>query len=51
MLTGTKERKKKKDKKNVPNLTIAFGPPSETFLSNKLAARVVSKIVLIVFVL
>lgn len=31
MLTGTKERKKKKDKKNVPNLTIAFGLPFETF--------------------
>lgn len=33
MLIETRERKKKKDKKNVPNLTIAFGLPTETFFS------------------
>lgn len=48
MLTETRGRKKKKEK----NLKIAFGLPMEHFsLSNKLAARVVSKIVLIGFVL
>lgn len=31
MLTETRERKKKKEKKNVPNLKIAFGLPIETF--------------------
>lgn len=51
-LPEIRESKKERDKKNVLNLTIAFGLPIETFfLSNKLAARVVSKIVLIVFVL
>lgn len=35
----------------VLNLTVAFGLPIETFLLNKLASRVVSKTILIAFVL
>lgn len=48
---GRKGKKRKKEKKNVLNLIIAFGLPIETFLFNKLASRVVSKTILIAFVL
>lgn len=48
---GKRKRKKEKGKENVPNLMIAFGLPIETFRSNKLASRVVSKVILIVLAL
>lgn len=52
IITKKKKAKKiEKEKKNVLNFIIAFGLPIETFLSNKLTSRVVSKIILIVFVL